>query len=419
MSENNDIANKILISVGALSLLGIGAYLINKNIKDNKNKDDKNDSYNKVNESKNSIGYKSTSNGFTINNNSTNKKINHDYSTPHFVSQENSNCKASKPFDFNETKPYDENKNKSQSFNNIVNINIKQIIKDKKVNNSIINNSFFNKSWNEIEENYKNNLHNFSLTIEDKDNIREDMSKLEFSLLNQIKSLHNNNFQATNKLPSKIVKFRNESNEIKYISILYSDQLILSLDYIYLNIYQGISDISKSFTRKRREKFDLSSISIIDSKEYIASINSYLLKKEEYFLFVLYEVMSKLNISKDLFDNTLSYYMFEETKENLTVLNEIKVKYEKILNCEKSVNNQISLNEKEIIKGLNYYFNLMKSLLDKEDILNSEILEIISYDLFFNEFNVEYLSLREECNKYLSDMKIKELLQKIESSLFC
>jgi hypothetical protein len=117
------------------------------------------------------------------------------------------------------------------------------------------------------------------------------------------------------------------SNEInntdkEIIMVLKPDHLLLILNYLYGELHSGLIELSDNFTDERRKFF------LNDQQNYIKIISFFLRKKEEFFLCVLSDVMTKLNITQKVLDNTFFYYMniAEESEETEM----IRIAYDKV-----------------------------------------------------------------------------------------
>lgn len=131
------------------------------------------------------------------------------------------------------------------------------------------------------------------------------------------------------------------------LEILISEHFSIILDYIYDTVSPIVTELSDYYTSQRRALFsDIFCLSTNDTsidysnndnhcdnrKNYFKLINCFLKEKEECFLCILYEVMVKLNISKDVLDNTINYYLNKDDSDQ--TIKDIKMKYYKIYNAE-------------------------------------------------------------------------------------
>lgn len=118
-------------------------------------------------------------------------------------------------------------------------------------------------------------------------------------------------------------EFVNSQNEKEIFAILKPEQLLLVLRYLYSELHSGLIELSDNIVEERRKYFIKK-----DHQTYMEIINYFLRKKEEFFLCVLSDIMSKLSISQKSLDNTFYYYM-NIAQDDPTVLN-IKEAYDKV-----------------------------------------------------------------------------------------
>lgn len=117
--------------------------------------------------------------------------------------------------------------------------------------------------------------------------------------------------------------------ELRYISdsekveIIKEELLLTILKYLYNELHSGLIELSDKFVEQRRYYFEA------DQATYVSIINLFLRKKEEYFLGVLSEIMSRLTISQTLLDNTFVFYMNYANQED-TLVQQIKEAYDKV-----------------------------------------------------------------------------------------
>jgi hypothetical protein len=121
----------------------------------------------------------------------------------------------------------------------------------------------------------------------------------------------------------KVIKFSSEDAEIS--QILKPKIVLIILKYLYDELHSGLIELSDNFVEERRKYF-----SDPPQETYVSIIHYFLRKKEEFFLCVLSEVMSKLDISQKNLDKTFFYYMnIADPNEDEIVLI-IKEAYDKV-----------------------------------------------------------------------------------------
>ena len=96
------------------------------------------------------------------------------------------------------------------------------------------------------------------------------------------------------------------------------------LRYLYAELHSGLIELSDNFVEERRKYFT------VDQETYLSIINYFLRKKEEFFLCVLSEVMSKLDISQKNLDNTFFYYMNIADPTLDDIVRNIRESYDKV-----------------------------------------------------------------------------------------
>jgi hypothetical protein len=107
------------------------------------------------------------------------------------------------------------------------------------------------------------------------------------------------------------------------LSVIRENEILVVLDYLYTELHPGLVELSDNFINERRRYFK------VDHETYISIVNYFLRKKEEFFLCVLSDLMSKLNISQKVLDNTFFYYM-NIADGNMKEINSIRQAYDKV-----------------------------------------------------------------------------------------
>lgn len=145
-------------------------------------------------------------------------------------------------------------------------------------------------------------------------NNAEDLEQILFN-----RKLKENNSQSNYNIQTE---FRIINNNEK-IEIIKEELLLTILKYLYSELHSGLIELSDNFVEQRRAYFE------VDHNTYLSIINLFLRKKEEFFLSVLSEIMSRLNISQNLLDNTFVYYMNFANQED-PLIQKIKSDYDKV-----------------------------------------------------------------------------------------
>ena len=161
---------------------------------------------------------------------------------------------------------------------------------------------------NESVENKENLTVSDRKCPKDKEDSDQIASKLVFE---NDKIVINNSFELEEILMGKL-KFKEYNCTLKLIekdiqdkelSIIKDKEILIVLEYLYAELHPGLIELSDNFIQERRRYF------MTDHETYINILNYFLRKKEEFFLCVLSDLMSKLNISQKVLDNTFFYYM--------------------------------------------------------------------------------------------------------------
>lgn len=121
-------------------------------------------------------------------------------------------------------------------------------------------------------------------------------------------------------------KLRSEIKTVgdQQIEVLNEDDLVILLEYLYCELHPGLIELSDTFVEERRKYFK------VDNETYIQIIYYFLKKKEEFFLCVLSEVMTKLNISQAVLDASFHFYMNVENEKENPKIEVIKSTYDKV-----------------------------------------------------------------------------------------
>jgi hypothetical protein len=111
--------------------------------------------------------------------------------------------------------------------------------------------------------------------------------------------------------------------EYRDIDIIKAEQFLIILKFFFDELNPTLIELSDNFVEERRKYFQY------DTDKYISIINNYLEKKDEYFVCVISSIMSKLNISQELLDNSFYYYLYQaDPKDKMIAL--IRESYNKI-----------------------------------------------------------------------------------------
>lgn len=335
------------------------------------------------------------------------------------------------------------------------------------LNSSIIASSkldFLNKSWNDLEANYKQNQLNFSISIDKISKIADQKSQFnsddeevkglyfkksaifpndhdlhdkskhlsEKDLIKVIKSLHQKDISSAitgqiNELATKEIELDQEGQKIK-LSVLWADQLILILNYIYDNLHPGLSEIVLMYTEERRKMINKSS-SINDllnsGSRYFQIVLGFLKKKEEFFLCVIYEVLVRLNLKKELLDNSFTYYMNTDlnlSSEDIEQLRLIRESYNRVYEADKipkynDPQKKLELSKENVIQILQVSIQYYQELLALNKSLDNEVAQVVISDMIFLKSNFELQHIKIYASDLIShdnNGEIQQLLEQID-----
>ncbi len=142
--------------------------------------------------------------------------------------------------------------------------------------------------------------------------------------------LHNILFNAKTGLPKKqsnlCINVETEFQKFEddeQIEVIKAELLLVILKYLHSELHSGLIELSDTFVEQRRLFFEK------DRKSYIAIIIYFLNKKDQFFLGILSVIMSTLNISQKLLDNSFIYYMNFADQNDEKVI-QIKINYDKV-----------------------------------------------------------------------------------------
>lgn len=164
--------------------------------------------------------------------------------------------------------------------------------------------------------------------------------------------------------------------------VIESSMFIIILKSLHSELNNGLIELGDAFSEERRKYF----ISNFDT--YLSIVDYYLKSKDEFFLAVLTQIMSKLSIEQQLLDDTFDYYLNsnEETKEII----EIKQAYSKAAKSGLKYTIAPKVLTKLKLKNiLKYQVQAYEEVISKYPQLNKDIIEIIVNDKLYLEFGFE------------------------------
>jgi hypothetical protein len=121
-------------------------------------------------------------------------------------------------------------------------------------------------------------------------------------------------------------KFFNFLDKNEDHQIIRADEFIYIMKHLTNELHPRLVEMNDGFDEERRRYFQK------DEKIYVSIINYNLQKKEEFFLSVVSNLMGRLSISQQVFDNTF-YYYFNLCDQNDHLIKQIKESYLEVYNA--------------------------------------------------------------------------------------
>ncbi len=86
------------------------------------------------------------------------------------------------------------------------------------------------------------------------------------------------------------------------IKVINDDQFLVILKFLFNELNQTLMDMYDTFKEDRRKLFNK------NNEAYINVVKTYLNNKEEFFICVLYNIKTRLNISQEILDNSFNFF---------------------------------------------------------------------------------------------------------------
>lgn len=193
------------------------------------------------------------------------------------------------------------------------------------------------------------------------------------------------------------------------VEVIDEDLLIIILNFLYLELHNGLIELGDNFLEERRKYFQT------NFDTYLSIVNYFLKSKEEFFLGILSQIMSKLSISQVLLDSSLNFYMNEAVET--PKVNEIKLTYEKVYRAGEKYSIAPKIITKLRLKNiLNFQLETYQDLMNKYQELSNDVLEIIVTDTVYSEFGFDREAIRAAIQKHdiYKDKSFEEVIYKLE-----
>jgi hypothetical protein len=200
----------------------------------------------------------------------------------------------------------------------------------------------------------------------------------------------------------KIVKLKDN------VEIIDEDIFLVILQFLYAELHNGLIELSDNFIEERRKFFNK------NFDTYITIVNFYLKSKEEFFLGVLSQIMSKLSISQNLLDQTFNYYINEA--EETPKVKEIISAYDKVYKAGEKYSIAPKIITKLRLKNiLQFQLEAFNELKKEYPDLKPEVMEIIVIDKVYGEFGFDKEAIRAAIQKHQvnSDSSFEIIMKKL------
>lgn len=206
--------------------------------------------------------------------------------------------------------------------------------------------------------------------------------------------------------------FPSEKTESELIE---STMFLVILTYLYNELHNGLIELSDNFTDERRKFFNK------NMDTYISIVNFYLKSKEELFLGVLSQIMSKLSISQVLLDNSFNYYMNIAEDDDLVIKN-IRIAYDKVYKAGEKYSIAPKVITKLKLKNiLSFQIDTFTEYSNIYPELANEIIDIMVTDKTYCEYGFDKEAIRSAINKHQisEDPNFEKILVKLEEFKNC
>lgn len=197
--------------------------------------------------------------------------------------------------------------------------------------------------------------------------------------------------------------FRNNTEVIE------EDLFLVILQFLYTELHNGLIELSDNFMEERRKYFNK------NFETYLTIVNFYLKSKEEFFLGVLSQIMSKLSISQTLLDQTFNYYINEA--EDSPSVQAIVAAYDKVYKAGEKYSIAPKIITKLRLKNiLQFQLEAYKQIKTENPDLKPEVVEIIVIDKVYLEFGFDKEAIRAAIQKHqiTNDSSFDILMKKLD-----
>jgi hypothetical protein len=193
------------------------------------------------------------------------------------------------------------------------------------------------------------------------------------------------------------------------MEVIDENLLVIILNFLYNELHNGLIELGDQFLEERRKCFQN------DFDHYLKIVELYIKSKEEFFMGVLSQIMSKLSISQTLLDSSFYYYInkAEETEKVI----EIKITYDKVYRAGEKYSIAPKIITKLRLKNiLLFQLETYQSLLDNYIGLSNDVYEIIVTDTVYSEYGFDKEAIRAAIQKHeiYNDKSFDEIINKLE-----
>lgn len=193
------------------------------------------------------------------------------------------------------------------------------------------------------------------------------------------------------------------------VEVIEEYMFLIVLSYLYSELHNGLLELSENFLEERRKYLSK------NFDTYITIVNFYLKSKEDFFLGVLSQIMSKLTISQVVLDNSFNYYMNEADDSDCVI--QIKAAYDKVYKAGEKYSIAPKIITKSTLKKiLEFELRAYEEYHENHQELSAEVLEIVVIDKLNEEFGFDKEAIRAAIVKHqvIDDNSFEVLITQLQ-----
>lgn len=190
--------------------------------------------------------------------------------------------------------------------------------------------------------------------------------------------------------------------------VIAEDFFLVVLNYLYSELHNGLLELGDNFTEERRKHFNK------NFDTYLTVVNFYLKAKEEFFLGVLSQIMSKLNITQEVLDHTFDYYV--NIAEDSKKVAEIREAYNKVYKAGEKYSIAPKIITKLRLKSiLEFQLQTFEDYSQKYPQLSQDALEVVVTDKMYIEYGFDKEAVKAAISKHqvYDDSLFEEIIGKL------